>query len=199
MAQSKFGSRFLTVLYPDSLPDEWLKFIEDLHVPALLSPLHCPVSDDGEEQKKPHYHLLLDFGSNAKKTLEQIDSLLKPLNCTRCQFCIVLKGSVRYFLHLDSPLKEQFSDGVNALTCFSGFDPMPFIEPELSDKAISAIIHEIKQFCVDNNIKEFLDLSVYAFNIPDWDYVLNTCNCYSIYKLIDSIRHYHNQYEDLPN
>lgn len=186
----KFASRFLSIIYPDSLPDNFEELIEGFHIPCLLSPLHDPVSDNGEE-KKPHYHLLIDYGSNAKKTCEQVDNVLQDLHGTHCVECLSLKGSVRYFLHLDNPLKQQFPDGVDALKCFSGFDPLPFLGEKFTDERISDIIRDIKLFCIDNGITEYLDLYCYAHSIPQWDFVLNTCNCYSIYRLIDSLRHYH--------
>lgn len=55
---------FTFLLYPDSLPDEWLsKLEEEIDAPMVISPLHdkdiMSVDDDGVVQyKKPHYHVM---------------------------------------------------------------------------------------------------------------------------------------------
>lgn len=62
MAKSKHRF-FAVILYPESLPDDWLDKLESMGRPVAISPLHDldkvenPVAD-GHEFKKAHYHLL---------------------------------------------------------------------------------------------------------------------------------------------
>ena len=49
------------ILYTDSAPADWQDRIADLHMMALVSPLHdSDVQADGSP-KKPHYHIMLIF------------------------------------------------------------------------------------------------------------------------------------------
>lgn len=57
----KAKDRFFTfLLYPESLPEDWLMKLELLGVPMAISPLHDKDKAEvkGEVFKKPHYHVL---------------------------------------------------------------------------------------------------------------------------------------------
>ena len=50
------------VVYPESAPDNWREYVDDLHIEWVESPLHEFDSNATGEVKKPHWHLLLMFG-----------------------------------------------------------------------------------------------------------------------------------------
>ena len=52
---------FATVVYPESAPSDWIDKLDQLHVAALISPLHNKDTNPSGEPKKPHYHVLLMF------------------------------------------------------------------------------------------------------------------------------------------
>ena len=59
MAKEK--ARFFTfLLYPDSVPEDWISKLELLDVPIAISPLHDSdkSSVEGQEYKKAHWHII---------------------------------------------------------------------------------------------------------------------------------------------
>src|SRR5699024_467752 len=59
MAEDK--SRYFTfLLYPESIPEDWLLKLELVGLPMAISPLHDKDKKDGKEKglKKPHYHVI---------------------------------------------------------------------------------------------------------------------------------------------
>lgn len=58
--KTKQKDRFFTfLLYPDSLPEDWVTKLEMVGLPMAVSPLHDKDRSDreGEDFKKPHYHV----------------------------------------------------------------------------------------------------------------------------------------------
>lgn len=103
MARSKY---FCSLLYPDSLPSDWMDIISSFHIPYLISPLHDKdVLDDGT-LKKPHYHFMLFFDS--LKSLNQVNEMIAPLNGTICKYVSSVNAYGRYLCHLDNPEKYQY-------------------------------------------------------------------------------------------
>lgn len=126
------------LLYPESMPpyEQVMAFFEATLLPIYVSPLHDrdrytyeDVVDAREkdpdckllvgEQKKPHYHCMVRFGSD--KSPEQVLRLLRPIGVT---FCLRLgnlensdkelkarswRGYARYLIHADNPEKAQYS------------------------------------------------------------------------------------------
>lgn len=58
---SKEKARYFTfLLYPESIPEDWVERLELLDVPIAISPIHDKdLSDmDGQKYKKAHYHVI---------------------------------------------------------------------------------------------------------------------------------------------
>lgn len=58
---SKEKARYFTfLLYPESIPDDWLERLELVGVPIAISPLHDKdlSSVEGQKYKKAHYHVI---------------------------------------------------------------------------------------------------------------------------------------------
>ena len=108
------GEIWALIGYPESLPDNWLDILNDLHIQILISPLHDrDVNADGEI-KKPHYHIVLLFES--LKSLSQVKEIAEMLNCPAPKKQDSKRGIARYLCHLDNPEKAQYSvDDVRAL------------------------------------------------------------------------------------
>lgn len=97
---------FVTIVYPESAPENFKEIIGDWHIPAFLSPLHDKdVNPDGEK-KKAHYHLMLMF--RGKKSLDQVKEIIKEVNAVGCQEVNSVDGQARYLLHLDNPEKARY-------------------------------------------------------------------------------------------
>lgn len=58
---SKEKARYFTfLLYPESIPNDWIYKLELIGVPIAVSPLHDKdLSDvEGQKYKKAHYHVI---------------------------------------------------------------------------------------------------------------------------------------------
>lgn len=104
----KRGRNWWFVVYPDSLPENWLALLDDYHVPCFVSPLHDKdVNADGET-KKPHYHVIMMFDGN--KSYEQIREISQGVfGGAIPQRIDHLRGAVRYLIHMDNPEKYQYN------------------------------------------------------------------------------------------
>lgn len=101
---------FNYVFYPESAPENFREVISSWNVPALLA-LH-----DRDEDKKPHYHLLLTFAG--MKSLSQVHELVDQLGSKVVEPAYDIHASARYLGHLDQPDKFQY--GVGVIEAFSG-------------------------------------------------------------------------------
>lgn len=174
------------IIYPDSWPDDWQDLISAFHVPIAVSPLHdADINGDGSE-KKSHRHVIINFGSGKKKSKEQVyENFCKPLNATWPIAIDSERGYIRYFVHLDNPDKVQYD--LDDIICFSGYDLSDAFKPSAS--RAHQIMNDIKLWILEHEVAEFEVVQLQALKYPDtWSYVLNMYNCFSIYKLLDSIR-----------
>lgn len=71
----KRGRNWAIVVYPDSVPENWLEILK--MEPVAISPLHDKDVTAEGEIKKAHYHLVLSYKGN--KSFEQIDELARML------------------------------------------------------------------------------------------------------------------------
>lgn len=159
------------VIYPDSASSDWLHILETFMFPIAISPLHDNDLNADGLPKKPHYHVLLDFGKQ-KKSWDQVKVLadmcggvLAPMyENGRCESAVAVKRSyARYLCHLDNPDKTQYN--VEDVICLSGFDYFSCIN-SVSNKYQT--IRNIINFCRTEGITNFADLVDYCeeFNYP---------------------------------
>lgn len=146
---------FVTILYPDSVAENFKEIISSSCIPCLLSPLHDKDKNPDGEFKKPHYHLLIMFDS--VKSLEQAEDFVSELNGVGCQKVNSLRGQARYLCHLDNPEKYQYS--VDDVQRFGGVDYRYIIGLQ-SDKYGN--IAEMMDFCVENQVYSYSQLLIYS-------------------------------------
>ena len=182
--EEKRSRLWVFVVYPESLPENWLDIISGWHVPVCVSPLHDKDIDANGEQKKPHYHVVLQFTGN--KSYEQIVEMIAPLNCPTPQRVNSLKGQVRYFLHQDNPEKAQYAKA--DLKYYGGFDPDLYLGSSEINRHIA--LREMREFIVANCIEYFCDLYAYADkHRPDWAELLDDSCSFSISTFTKDFRH----------
>lgn len=185
---------FNWVMYPESLPDDFLQIIDDLHVPCVLAYHDRDVWTESDERKNPdhkagtlkkdHYHGMLTF--DGKKSIKQVLGMLEPLGVSYVEVVHNVQSFTRYLLHLDDPGKAQYDK--DCLICFNGIS-LDFSRT-LTTSDVNAILRDICSFIRDNNITEFADIWFYAMdNEPDWFQVLSQSRAYVVNKVIASMRH----------
>jgi len=172
------------VAYPDSAPANWRDIIEELHIQWVESPLHdADLNADGE-QKKPHWHIFLNF--EGKKSFEQVKEITDSINATIPIKVHSARGLVRYMVHMDNPEKKQYD--ASLIIGHGGIDVYEYLKPTSSSRY--ALIGEMMGFIDDNGIVEIKDLLDYSRDnrFDDWFPLLCDNSAYIIGEYIKSYR-----------
>lgn len=147
--RSEKNRNWIAIVYPESAPEDWIDRIRDLHLPFAISPLHDKDENETGETKKPHYHIIICFDGpttrkNANRCIQSLTNgpIVKP--------CRSIRGSYRYFCHLDNPEKFQYPD--SDIQVFNSFEiAMTASDEDAIKKALFYII-------LVNQIYEYADL-----------------------------------------
>ena len=150
------------VIYPgDSAPDDWLEYLRSLNTTGFVSPLHTDTNPD-ETEKKPHRHVFLIF--DGVKSFEQVKAISDRLNAPHPQYVQSKSGMARYLCHLDNPEKNQYKP--EDVISLGGLD---YLDTVATAADLDLTITEMEQWCDDNGVFSYAELSRYArLNIPDW-------------------------------
>lgn len=172
------------IVYPDSCPQDWIEILLKDHLCFGVSPLHDSDKNGDDTEKKPHWHVYVKF--SGLKSYDQILEITKSVNGT---IPVAVKnpvGMIRYFVHIDNPEKHPYN--ISDIQSYCGFQV--FVEEafKIGLTDINAILSEMQDWIVENQITEYSDLWVYSIDLPKWRYVLNMYNCNSVNRLITSIR-----------
>ena len=143
-----------TIIYPEiekSFEKNKISLIDKLdesQVTFLVSPLHTPTDE------KPHKHLMLDFG--AKKSKLQVKGFLDNLTAFDCCIHFPLaeqvhnkRNMIRYFFHLDSLDKQQFSEDEKKTAICRGIDLVDYITDRPKVKEIEVVKWVMKSTAKD--------------------------------------------------
>lgn len=146
------GEIWCIIGYPESLPNDWLDYLDELHIEVIISPLHDADINANGETKKPHYHIVLIFSS--QKSLAQVKEISDRLNAPSPKKQDSKRGIVRYLCHLDNPSKAQYNE--DDVVCLGGADYRAIVSMS-RDKY--EVIGEILDWVDDNR-----EIHGYAFN-----------------------------------
>lgn len=173
---------FATVVYPESAPGDWQKILSDLHVAALVSPLHDKDLNPDGTPKKPHWHVLLMFDS-VKDIENQVRSMVEKFGGVGVEKVNSLRGYARYLCHLDNPEKHQYDPA--DVVSFGGADFGVITYLPTDDVAT---LREIFAYIRANGIFSLAELlDVTGENNPEWFLTIATKRCYIIDKYIKSL------------
>ena len=174
------------ILYPESLPEKtWQEIIFSTKVPCVLSPCHnmdfmteldvekgykdklkeFPAMTRAEYEnifyavgdvKKEHYHLIVNYGNGANKSMEQVqEDFCIPLNSKKVPEIVKSeRGAVRYLCHLDHPQKAQYR--IDEVRFFNGYNPKDYFD--ISNADVDRLNIDIIQFIDDNNVSGYYEL-----------------------------------------
>lgn len=171
-----------TVVYPESAPKNWIDILDDFHVPAFISPLHCNDVDNGTgELKKAHYHVMVMY--DGPKTSKQFDFLRLKIGGVGHQYIQSIRGYARYLCHLDNPEKHQYSP--EFVTSLCGADYFGTIGDSYNR---TSVIREMCIFCRNHPSISFSMLMDYALQFePDWAKALMKDSTLIMTKYIDGL------------
>ena len=171
-------------VYPDSAPENWIEILQKKRLCFCVSPLHDSDINGDDTEKKPHWHLYLKY--SGVQSFESVCEDIKELNTVIPQPVRNPVAMVRYFVHLDNPDKHQYN--TEDIICCGGFDRLVEEAFKLGITDANAIMSDIQDWILENQITEYEDLWAYSIDIPRWRYVLNMYNCHGINRLLNSIR-----------
>lgn len=141
------------VVYPESAPADWRERLQKSGLQCAISPLHDQDTNPDGEPKKPHYHVILVYGSPT--TYNNVKALTNgQLGQTVPQPLEQVRGYYRYLTHADNPEKAQYSAG--DIQLLNGFDIRDFVEMTKSE--VMRYKRELLAFVRDNDILEYSDL-----------------------------------------
>ena len=141
------------VVYPESAPADWRERLQKSGLQCAISPLHDKDTNPDGEPKKPHYHVILVYGSPT--TYNNVKALTNgQLGQTVPQPLEQVRGYYRYLTHADNPEKAQYSAG--DIQLINGFDIRDYVEMTKSE--VMRYKRELLAFVRDNDILEYSDL-----------------------------------------
>lgn len=102
------GRNWATVIYPDSVAEDWQEQLQKLYAPVFVSPLQdADKADNAEGIAKPHRHILFMFCGN--KSEAQVREIVNRLNGVGVERIESKIGYARYLCHMDNPEKAQYN------------------------------------------------------------------------------------------
>lgn len=185
-SQGKARTRNWTfVIYPESVVSNWRDVLDDEHIQWVESPVHDKDTNPEGEIKKAHIHILLMY--DGVKSYNQILEITQKINASVPQKCGSAKGLVRYMIHMDNPEKYQYSRA--DIIGHGGVDILDMLKPTSGSRY--EMFKEMTEFILDNDIREYEDLWIYAMQnrYDDWFQLLADNGTFAINNFIKSRRH----------
>lgn len=170
------------VVYPESLPEDWILKLRLKGTSSAVSPLHDRDINPTGEKKKPHYHIILSF--NNPTTYNNVKSFSDDFNGTIPIPLESVVGYYRYLTHKDNPEKVQYNE--EEIKLFNGFDPVEL----LTESEVTSLLKQIINVIKLNNICEFEDLVDYLLCHDMHDnFIALQKHSYFIHLYLNSKRH----------
>lgn len=137
------------VIYPESLPGNWLEILQNSGLQIAISPLHDKDINPDGTSKKPHYHIIIIY--DGPTTFNNVKTFLEQLNAPNPIPLEQVRGYYRYLTHKDNPEKYQYDE--TQIKALNGFDFMNYVE--LTSAEINSIKKEIQKIIIKNHINEY--------------------------------------------
>lgn len=178
------SNKWTFIFFQDSSPSDYLRKLDELHVPYILSPWHDKdINGETGELVKAHKHGALFFES--LKSYSQVSDLVSSrLNAPKhVEIVLSPKGMYNYFTHAENPTKTQYR--VEDIECGCGFELDKFLMEYNTNEFIENVIDVIEE----NDFVEFDDLVKYARNNDCMLLKLIVDKTFFFTKLLDSRRY----------
>lgn len=177
------GRTWALVVYPESAPKTWRSLLDNTHVAWVESPLHDKDVNSDNTPKKPHWHIILMYGS--KKSYSQVKEVAEILHAPIPQKVQNTKGAVRYLVHTDNPEKYQYDK--SEIVCHGGAEVERFFQ--LSSASRLQVLKEIITFIKDSQLENLMDFLSYCIeeDEDEWLDVASNHNTLIISKAIDAV------------
>lgn len=177
---SKKSRTWLTIVYPESAPEDWLSKLSEIGVQAIISPLHDKDLNADGEIKKPHYHVAMIW--EGPTTLSNASHYVEIIKGVGCIPAATLRGSARYFCHLDNPEKYQYEKA--DVRTIGGIDYETIIN-SVSDDML--LLYDIFDFIDEHRVLSYRLLLRYCrVYRQDWARLICTSERENVFRYIRS-------------
>lgn len=156
------------VCYPESLPSDWVDFLQSTGLEVAISPLHDKDINPDNTPKKAHFHIIIVY-QNPTTFKNVKENICDYLNCPIPQPLESVKGYYRYLTHMDNPEKHQYNQ--SEIITLNGFDISSFVNMTINE--LSVYLNLITDYIEQLKITEYRDLILllkkddeYRFLVP---------------------------------
>lgn len=171
------------VVYPESLPEEWLDILQQTGLQCAISPLHDKDTEPDGQPKKPHYHVIVCYSGPTSYNV--VKGLTNKLNGPAPIMLEQVRGMYRYHIHLDNPEKYQYDDKQRKM--LNGFNITDYVEMTKSEVLrIKGILQTMIREADLLEYSDFMDI-LQDSDTPDYYDVAST-NTFFFEKYISSRR-----------
>lgn len=188
-AMSSRSKSWATIVYPESVRQDWREYLCQSGVKWCEGPIHDMDIDEGTgKRKKAHIHVILAFES--LKTFEQVSDITLAIGAVHGQAVRSMRGAIRYLVHADNPDKHQYDKAdikvYNSFKLNGAFDS----DIEIGKAERLRYIQEMMSYCEQNNIIRISDLMMVSAqkHFDTWFAVLaNSGTTYILKTFIDGL------------
>lgn len=181
------------VVYPESLPENWIDILQKTGAPIAISPLHDKdLNPDGEE-KKAHYHCIISY--SGPTSFNVVKALTTKLNAPNPIPLEQVRGYYRYLTHKDNPEKHQYDE--RDITWLNDFAIRDFVELKKSE--VDRIKRELIEIVKLHKFYEYCDLVDYcnSLGLEHGEYFeVATNHTFFFNHYISSLRYKHEKKEE---
>lgn len=173
------------VVYPESLPDDWLDTLQKTGLQIAISPLHNKdLEADGTTPKKPHYHIILIY--SGPTSFAVVRDLTDKLNAPIPVPLEAVRGYYRYLTHKDNPEKYQYDE--KDIKTLNDFAILDFVEIKKSE--VIKIKKDLQILILKECFVEYADFMDFVLTeLTDAEYDVASSHTYFFDKYITSCRH----------
>lgn len=181
--KDKKSRGWLTVVYPESAPQDWVAKLAEVGCMALISPLHEFDTNPTGEIKKAHWHVILLWeGPTTYSNASEYVALIGGVGCLPCA---TLRGAARYLCHLDNPEKHPYNP--EDVRIIGGLDYAEIINSASDDLLV---LYDILDYIEGYQITSFRQLLFYCRKErQDWARVILTTQRENVWKYLRSMEY----------
>ena len=175
---TKEKSRYFTfLLYPESIPEDWLLKLELIDIPMAISPLHDKDKKEGKEQglKKPHYHVIYIARNpvTAHSVRMRIKRALGDQSIAKVQIIkTTVENTYLYLTHesKDALAKNKHKYDKKDIKLINNFDIDRYITLDVEDKddLLNDVCDMIDEHGLANirELRRFVRVNGTRYNLP---------------------------------
>lgn len=179
----KEKSRYFSfILYPESIPDDWMQKLEFIGLPMAISPLHNKDLSkvEGILYKKAHYHVIYIAANpvTADSVRKRIQRSLGQKSISKVQIIATTVEHVyKYLTHesKDAIAKKKHKYDAKDIVLLNNFDIDRYIVVDAEDK--KDLLNLLLKIIVQERLANVIDLAEWvakngkAYGLPDMDQI----------------------------